>query len=264
MRVARVCARVCMLDCRSLAYRQRMFLHTFLRIGMHRLAAAATAAAIALLPVAAAGDEYRDYDSLASGLFWRALYPDGGWTLYCGLRFGPNRRTPDGRPVAIDHLYPMDAMLRHLGCRNRMECREREKERFAAMEADMHNLYPAWQPIITYRNGRVFGEVPGEDHRFDDCDLEWRNGVMEPRPLARGNIARAILYMQERYGLPDAAGERAMLERWHLDDPPSRQELQRNDLIERLQGNRNPYIDDPKRKAPGRHRSSENQPSSGS
>jgi deoxyribonuclease-1 len=236
---------------------------------MHRLAAAATAVTIAFLPAAGAqpaGDDYHDYDRLASGLFWRSLYPDGGWTLYCGLHFKRNRRAADGRPVDIDHLYPIAAMLRHLECRNRMECRERERERFGVMEADMHNLYPVWQPIITYRNGRVFGEISGEDHRFDDCDLEWRRGVLEPRPLARGNIARAILYMQERYGLPLDPAEREVLVRWNLEDPPSRQELNRNDLIERLQGNRNPYIDDPERAKPaaaGRQSSSENQALSG-
>ena len=235
---------------------------------------AATAAVFALslcavLPSRAADPAYLDYDQLNAGLYWRSLYPDGGWTLYCGHRFDAQRRTPDGRAVDIDHLYPISGMLRFLGCRSRLECREREPQRFGAMESDMHNLYPVWQPMVTYRNGRTFGEVPGEDHRFDDCDLEWRNGVLEPRPIARGNVARAILYMQERYGLPVGPGELTTLRRWNRADPPSRQEQQRNDLIERLQGNRNPYVDDPARderppQARGRQRKSEKKPSAGS
>ncbi|MFT5350905.1 MAG: deoxyribonuclease-1, partial [Gammaproteobacteria bacterium] len=32
---------------------------------------------------------------------------------------------------------------------------------------------------------------------------------------------------------------------WNKIDPPSKQEKIRNDRIERLQGNRNPYIDKP-------------------
>jgi endonuclease I len=33
--------------------------------------------------------------------------------------------------------------------------------------------------------------------------------------------------------------------RWHAEDPVSEQELQRNERIFRLQGNRNPFIDHP-------------------
>lgn len=186
-----------------------------------------------------------DYDEIVLKTFWGNLYPEGGWTLYCGFRFGPDRRTVDGRPVDIDHVYPTERMLKFAGCGNRTECRERENKRFSRMEADLHNLYPVWQPLVTFRNGRWFGVVDGEDRRFDDCDIEWRNGVLEPRPLARGNIARAILYMHSTYKLPiDAAGLK-LLKDWNREDPPSEQEQIRNDRIEVLQGKRNPFIDKP-------------------
>ena len=61
----------------------------------------------------------------------------------------------------------------------------------------------------------------------------------------RGDIARAMLYMEHRHGLTLSQRTRAQLLRWHRDDPPSDEERRRNDAIERIQGNRNPYIDDP-------------------
>jgi deoxyribonuclease-1 len=32
---------------------------------------------------------------------------------------------------------------------------------------------------------------------------------------------------------------------WHDEDPPSKDEKRRNDIIEKLQGTRNTFIDDP-------------------
>ena len=36
-----------------------------------------------------------------------------------------------------------------------------------------------------------------------------------------------------------------MLKQWAADDPPSLHELHRNRQIEKIQGNRNPFIDHP-------------------
>ena len=113
------------------------------------------------------------------------------------------------------------------------------------MEADMHNMYPVWNALVTYRNGFQYGEIQGEEWRFDDCDIEWQGGVLEPRSVARGNIARALLYMYKQYGLKLEPETIRMLVRWNSEDPPSNQEVERNNKIESIQGNRNPFIDDP-------------------
>ena len=36
-----------------------------------------------------------------------------------------------------------------------------------------------------------------------------------------------------------------LLRDWHWSDPPDAEDLRRNDEIERLQGNRNLFVDDP-------------------
>jgi hypothetical protein len=46
------------------------------------------------------------------------------------------------------------------------------------MKADLHNLYSAWQTGITHKKNYHFGLVTGEDWRFDDCDFEWKTGVV--------------------------------------------------------------------------------------
>jgi len=188
-----------------------------------------------------------DYDQIAIDIFWNKLYPAGGWTLYCGYRFEHDRKINGTKPVSIEHIYPTAEIARQLNCGSRMQCRDSGNKLFARMEADMHNMYPEWSPLITYRDGLRYGEIQGEQWRFEDCDIEWQGGVLEPRPLARGNIARAMLYMHEHYGLKLDLEIRRLMVLWNRDDPPSNQEIERNDQIEAIQGNRNPFIDDPAR-----------------
>ena len=59
------------------------------------------------------------------------------------------------------------------------------------------------------------------------------------------NIARSIFYMHSQYGAPVDKDMLLELKRWNRQDPPSNQEMIRNNRIEELQGNRNPYIDNP-------------------
>ncbi|MEO2063380.1 MAG: Ig-like domain-containing protein [Christiangramia sp.] len=62
----------------------------------------------------------------------------------------------------------------------------------------------------------------------------------------RGDVARMVMYVNLRYG--DEFNEVGSLElflEWNREDPVSEFEMQRNDVIEGAQGNRNPFIDNP-------------------
>ena len=198
---------------------------------------------ILLLPclVSAGQGEIPTYRE-ARALFWDRLYPHGAWTLYCGKHFsGP------GIAVEVDHIYPVDWMVASLGCHSRTQCQQSD-ERFSRMEADLHNLYAALAAIDGAQPNHAFGMIDGEDYFVQPaCDFEHdllRN-ITEPRPLARGNLARAIFYMHTEYQLPIPPAMVMLLKRWNREDPPSRHEHQRNQRIEQLQGTRNPFIDQP-------------------
>lgn len=192
-----------------------------------------------------ANDDVNNYDVIANKVFWQRLYAFGGWSLYCGYRFESDKKTSNNKLMNIEHIFPPSWMLEQANCSSRMECRESNNEDFLKMEADMHNMYPVWQPIITYSYNKSFGEVQGEEWRIEDCDLEWVSDIVEPRPVARGNIARAMFYMKTQYGVAIEPELLETLKRWNREDPPSPQEKARNDRIEKIQGHRNPYIDDP-------------------
>ena len=196
-----------------------------------------------LAPVADPAIKY-SYDEIASSIFWNVLYNEGGWTLYCGHQFNRPDLSVDGKTLAIEHIYPTSRMIKSLKCTSRIQCKNNNRL-FSEMEADLHNLYPVLLELSNDFYDSDFGEIEGEDWRVDNCDFERKDGILEPRPLARGNIARAIFYMHTRYKLPISKNVLGTLKKWNHEDPPSRQEQIRNSKIELIQGNRNPYIDKP-------------------
>ena len=172
-------------------------------------------------------------------IFWQTLYPSGGTDLYCGKRFGKY-----DRGYNIEHVMPMAWVKKELKCGTRKQCRERSS-RFNQIEMDMHNLYPSDKGANHERLAYAFADIPGEKWWRDDCDLEIdkHKRLAEPREAVRGDIARAVLYMEERWGIPIYQRQRSLLLRWHQEDPPDSHERWRNDQIEAYQGNRNPWID---------------------
>lgn len=194
-----------------------------------------------LVPLAACADD----GSAPAGyldtipLFWRTLYPDGGEGLYCGSGF----RSHD-RSYNIEHVYPMSWVARALRCGDRQACR-RNSTRFNQIEADMHNMYPARKDLNRERGSYPFAEIRGEKWVEPGCDLEidHRGRKVEPRPASRGNIARAMLYMEERYDLEIFERQRRLLLDWHRSDPPDAAERERNRRIARVQGTTNRWIE---------------------
>jgi deoxyribonuclease-1 len=134
----------------------------------------------------------------------------------------------------------------HLKCGKREDCRQ-HSDAFNRIESDLHNLWPSRAAVNKARRSHPFGIIKGENHVFKGCDFELdeHRRLVEPRPEARGEIARSMFYMASTYGLEirDRLGN--TLKRWNKEDPVSDEERRRNDAIERIQGNRNPYIDAP-------------------
>ncbi|MEA3410498.1 MAG: endonuclease [Pseudomonadota bacterium] len=207
-----------------------------------RRAIAIFVASLLLVHPALAGQErianYRDTLSL----FWGEVYEDGGETLYCGVRFGPEK----GPDINVEHILPMSWVMNALDCDTRDQCR-RDSDRFNRIEADLHNLYPSRKDVNKARGSFPFGDVRGEYREFPECDFEVdrRRRLVEPRPASRGEIARAMFYMHETYDLDIHTRLGKLLKRWYREDPPGAGEEHRNDVIEQLQGTRNRFIDEP-------------------
>lgn len=183
-----------------------------------------------------------DYQE-AKQLFWQELYPTG-YTLYCRAKISRFKQDD----INIEHVFPMAWVKNSLQCGTRDECRQ-NSHLFNQIEADLHNLYPALEKLNYERQAYRFGIIKGEKRKYGPkCDFEVNKSsrVAEPMPSVRGDVARAMFYMEYQYDRLLLYKKQAeILLKWHQDDPPSKEELQRNDKIEKIQGNRNPFIDNP-------------------
>ncbi len=191
-------------------------------------------------PTLADQNKVRNYNT-ARQLVWGRLYTDAGFTFYCGEPF------EDKTGLNVEHVYPASWMVAFLGCGSRKECRK-TSERFNRMEADLHNLLPVRAEIKQARSNFRFAMIKDELREFGECNFErdMDSHVVEPRPVTRGNIARAIFYMHKEYGLPIDSRDVDLLKQWNRDDPPNYNEMRRNNVIEELQGTRNRFIDHPR------------------
>ena len=175
----------------------------------------------------------------ARTIFWQQLYNATGETLYCAVPI-KNEYDPT---INIEHVFPMSWVAWTLKCGKRSECRE-NSPRFNIIEADMHNLFPARADINKARSSHPYGMVDGEKRQFGQCDFEIDYGKkqVEPRASVRGDIARAMFYMADKYQLEIRSKQKQLLQNWMQSDPVSPEEQRRNHLIHDIQGNYNPYI----------------------
>lgn len=134
---------------------------------------------------------------------------------------------------------------------------------------DLHNAFPASTELKAARDFKEFG-VGGDSLAgvaLTDCPTcKTTSNTFEPSAHGKGQVARALFYMATRYNgdassggldlvLQDALvgasslsgtmGGLSMLKQWHAANPPSDAEKNRNNLAYLIQGNRNPFIDNP-------------------
>lgn len=171
--------------------------------------------------------------------FFKELYFAGGEALWCRTKF-----TDAGARIAADQIYQAPWIKDSVGCTTRQQCdADRDHQR---MSSDLHNMYPAEKRVQLDRRNILFDKVANSDPLPEPtCQYKIVGGQMEPGDAIKGEVARAILYMHAEYGVR-VLGPINMFIDWHYADPPSADEKKRNDIIEKIQGNRNRFIDNPK------------------
>lgn len=112
-------------------------------------------------------------------------------------------------------------------------------------KSDLHHLFPTDSKANSYRSSLPFGVCDDKYIKFDVGGSRCDGSVFEVRKQHRGNVARAMFYFAVRYNKSIDAKEEAVLRQWHKDDPVDPCERARNDAIEAIQKNRNPFIDHP-------------------
>ena len=121
---------------------------------------------------------------------------------------------------------------------------------FPSAGTDVHNLRSCDSQMNSSRSNRLFANGSG------DATIT-PQGHFYPGDEWKGDVARIIMYMYLRYPSQCLANDAAsgtntnspdmpdVFLQWNTEDPISDFEIQRNNLIADIQGNRNPFIDNP-------------------
>ncbi len=134
------------------------------------------------------------------------------------------------------------------------------------MNTDLFHIVPTDTYVNSKRGNEPYGEVSNptwtstNDSRLGPCSYPGYSGTaFEPIDGYKGDFARNYFYMATRYlgedtGWPGSAmaigavltdWAEKMLIGWHISDPVSTKETDRNEAVYDIQNNRNPFIDHP-------------------
>ena len=151
--------------------------------------------------------------------------------------------------------------VEHVWCQSRFRCysnnpnvNDYETIRVPTPYSDLYNIRPCMGKVNTDRSNYMYAENveegslnPFDPKNYPGCKEEYR-----------GDIARILFYDATRYlklKLIDSIsastsnsfemGQLSDLLEWNLKYAPSEKEKRRSDEIEKVQGNRNPFVDHP-------------------
>lgn len=218
------------------------------------------------------GAEYRDQGASyakATRLLRERVWNDMRETFYCGAAFDAkgNIILPDGfsspghkaRSARLEweHAVPVENFGRFFkewregdpacvkkgrpykgrGCASKMSAKFRE------MEADMHNLFPSIGSVNAMRGKRQYAELPDEGADFGSCAAKIKGSLFEPPDRAKGQAARASLYMDWKYpGFRLSRKQKRLFAAWDKRFPPDAKECERARRIQRIQNNENIFV----------------------
>lgn len=176
----------------------------------------------------------------SSGYYVKDLYCNKNITnkdISNSKKIGP-MMIPDHRIINCEHTWP--------------QSRFSKRESKSTQKSDLHHLFPTDSNANSTRGNKKFADVYGRPLGYDCKDSSKGRPIngghkesFEPPSEHKGNVARALFYFSIRYRISIDPVEESYLKRWHREDPVDNEESDRNNQIQNIQGNRNPFIDHP-------------------
>lgn len=151
-------------------------------------------------------------------------HPDSVLLIYSGESRYWKQYISGGNPYKpqtfnTEHVYPQSLIIN-------------------TAKGDLHHLRVCDRQINSKRGNLPFTDGQGE--------YKLKNRSWYPGDHWVGDVARMIMYLNLRYAESfEDVGSLELFLKWNAVDPVSEFEIQRNNRIEKVQGNRNPFIDNP-------------------
>lgn len=212
------------------------------------------------------GDDFRDkLANLITTTHTTYTVYNGGSNLALNNVFDKTDKNPNGSGMVLFYTGTVVSSFSSSGAKREHVWPKNGGKAFSAESecgSDAHHLRPCDQTLNSSRGSLSYGEVTDSVVKQGGStsygNLCYRSGsFFYPGEGYRGATARILMYVQTRWGnkfnlqFVDGAGHSKTigdfktLMKWHLEEPPTQEEINRNQAVYEIQGNRNPFIDHP-------------------
>lgn len=198
------------------------------------------------------------------------LFTEHRETLYCACKYNERKEIDlascnmqsannikRAHKMEWEHMMPAENFGRHLACWQEKtcvfkgkatkgrKCCEKTDELFNRMEGELYNLWPAVGLINQARTNYRYSVLEGHGN-FYGCDFKVDPQLRkaEPANRAKGIVARANLFMAEKYSIKLSPAQQHLFEAWNKQFPPSPWEKQWATKVAQIEGYQNHFIDD--------------------
>ncbi len=191
------------------------------------------------------------------------IYQDNPTSFYCGcdIEWNGSKGKPQlescgyqvrkqqkrASRIEWEHVVPAWQAGHQLQCwqeGGRKNCTRNNKQ-FKLMEADLHNLTPTIGEVNGDRSNFNFTQWNGfKGASYGACEMQvnFKERKAMPPVRARGAIARTYLYMSQQYNFRLSSSQRKLMLAWNKTYPVDEWECIRNQRIQDIQGNSNPFV----------------------
>lgn len=220
------------------------------------------------------GDDFRDkLANLITTTHTTYTVYNGGSNLALNNVFDKTDKNPNGSGMVLFYTGTVVSSFSSSGANREHVWPKNGGKAFSAESecgSDAHHLRPTECNLNSTRGSKSFGEVEQSTQNVvnQNKSASYGDGTADslcytsgsffyPAAGYRGATARILMYVQTRWGnkfnlqFVDGAGHSKTigdfktLMKWHLEELPTQEEINRNQAVYEIQGNRNPFIDHP-------------------
>lgn len=187
-------------------------------------------------------------------------------TIYCACEFDANKnvnlkscnlksfkKLKRAKQIEWEHIMPAENFGRHFKCwrENLCEtngikfkgrkCCQLIDDKYREIEAELFNLWPAVGIINQLRGNYKFSPLEAKNTIACDIKIDKNLKLIEPPDSAKGIVARANLFVSDKYHIRLSSSQRKLFKAWHKQFPPTKWEMSWARKVAKIQGYSNPY-----------------------
>lgn len=185
--------------------------------------------------------------TLYCGCQWQWMGKSGGRVDLSSCGYQVRKQINRAQRIEWEHIVPAWVFGHQRQCwqnGGRKNCVMTDPV-FRAIEADLYNIAPSIGEVNGDRSNFNYGQLASSVlSPYGQCQsrVDFKNRIFEPRNEVKGQVARVMFYMYDRYNLTMSKQQQQLLMAWDRQFPVNRWEKLQNERIGKITGHYNPFV----------------------